>query len=257
MRVLILADVPGWIVDRCTDRMIAGMPAVQFEKGHYCCLHTDEILELARDVDLIHYQNWDIERHWPRILDAGRPVLMGVRSFRFPSYVREVAKRVNVHVVAPGLLKDFPQAEYVPDGIDDRFFAPLRVGYAGKDCKYKGVDLIEAACRLTGAVFAPAFDLPFEAMPDYYRSIDVLVCASQAEGFGTPVMEALAMGTPVISVRTGAAWDYRPLPVVWVDRTAAAIAAGLGEFQRPNLAEFRWSKVCARFEALYRRLCTT
>ena len=60
MRVLLLADVPGWIVDRCVDHMIAFMPGVEFVKGHYACMTTDEIVARAADCDLIHYGNWDI-----------------------------------------------------------------------------------------------------------------------------------------------------------------------------------------------------
>lgn len=40
-------------------------------------------------------------------------------------------------------------------------------------------------------------------MPDYYASIDVLVCVSKIEGTPNPVLEAMACGVPVISTDVG------------------------------------------------------
>jgi glycosyltransferase involved in cell wall biosynthesis len=44
-----------------------------------------------------------------------------------------------------------------------------------------------------------------EEMPDFYSKIDVYVCMSKTEGLCNPLMEAGAMGIPVISTRSGAA----------------------------------------------------
>lgn len=256
MRVLILADIPGWIVDRITDRMISEMPAIEWTKRHYACTETAEILRLAQDCDLIHYQNSDIGHHWPRLLDAGKPVLMSIRSHRYPAIAREAAKRCSVHVINRSLLNDFPGATYIPDGlmIEPQ---PLRVGFAGKPDRYKGFTIIQAACRTINAWFVPATgNLRPEQMTDYYRSIDVLVCASENEGFGTPIMECLALNKPVISTRCGSAWEAQ-LPVRWVDRTAESIQAALLEYwPARKLEEFRWPAVCRQFEALYQRIAS-
>ncbi len=40
--------------------------------------------------------------------------------------------------------------------------------------------------------------IPHEKMPGYYNQIDLYVCASLCEGTPNPVLEAMAMGTPVI-----------------------------------------------------------
>lgn len=44
---------------------------------------------------------------------------------------------------------------------------------------------------------------PFEEMPQYYRSIDVFICASINEGTPNTVLEAMACGLPVVSTRVG------------------------------------------------------
>jgi glycosyltransferase involved in cell wall biosynthesis len=49
--------------------------------------------------------------------------------------------------------------------------------------------------------------LPKEAMPSYYADIDVAVSTFPNEGFGLWVIEALAMGTPVVSVDEGGVRD--------------------------------------------------
>ena len=52
--------------------------------------------------------------------------------------------------------------------------------------------------RLTGDVIFTGF-ISDEDLPVFYNSADVFVFASSYEGFGLPVVEAMACGTPVIS----------------------------------------------------------
>ncbi len=53
---------------------------------------------------------------------------------------------------------------------------------------------------------------PKELMPDYYRSLDVYVCASLHEGTPNPVLEAMACGIPVLSTDVGIVRDaFGPL----------------------------------------------
>ena len=40
-------------------------------------------------------------------------------------------------------------------------------------------------------------------MPDYYNSIDVLVCASKNEGTPLTILEAMATGIPIVSTNVG------------------------------------------------------
>ncbi|MFO7634769.1 MAG: glycosyltransferase family 1 protein [Caldilinea sp.] len=53
------------------------------------------------------------------------------------------------------------------------------------------------ALELTDAVIFPGF-VPGDALPEWYAAAEVFLYPSLFEGFGLPVMEAMASGTPVI-----------------------------------------------------------
>jgi glycosyltransferase involved in cell wall biosynthesis len=257
MKVLLLSDVPdGWIVSRIADRMVAEMPDIQWERGHYCCMSTAEIVERAATsgCDLIHAMNWNFADHLPGALQADIPILVSVRSHRYPASFREAAKLVHVHAISRALQAEFPGSAYIPDGVMIEP-QPLRVGFAGKPGPYKGTHLIEAACKRIGARFLVAAAVPAADMVEFYEHIDVLCCASEAEGFGAPVMEALAMNKPVVSTRVGAAWEAHLPGVTWADRTVDGIASGLLTHWHSRYVErFTWARVCGEMRELYGRV---
>ncbi len=115
---------------------------------------------------------------------------------------------------------------------------------------------LSAAVRFTGSV-------SHEALIAYYRTADVLVCLSDHEGFGVPLLEAMHAGLPIVAYAAaavpetlGAAGLLLPTkaPVevaVAVARVvhdarlrAALIAAG-----RSRLADFALERTSARFLA--------
>jgi glycosyltransferase involved in cell wall biosynthesis len=257
MKILILADIPGWIVDRIVDRMIEGIDFT-FTKRFYTSITSQQLVEEANQHDLVHYGNWDLQYHL-NVLDQIRvPFLMSVRSFRYPPYVRDIANRpgMNIHVIHPELHDIFIGSHLIPDGIFDQFKPDhdFTVGFAGKPDTYKGFDLITRACSELGVKFKPAIgDIKPENMYEYYKSIDLLVCASYAEGFGMPVMECLAMNKPVITTDVGIA---KSLNVHKIDRTVDGIKLGIQKFYTVNqvLPKYSWQTVCEEFKKLYIRL---
>jgi len=251
-------------VDRIVQRMVEGIPH-DFTVRNYGSISSAKLLKLAREHDLVHYANWTIKHHrrvWDDLFQL--PFLLTVRSHRYPAYVKEVAARVScVHVVNPKLLEDFPEAVYIPTGIfeqfwDERFVVgsvARRGDYGGKNLEYKGIPLIERACAELGVEFRPAFgDMSPGDMVEYYRSLNVYVCASVAEGHSTCVMECLAMNVPVISTDAGppSAFD---LGVTKVERTVGSIKEAISKFYTaPKVAGHNWVDVCARFSELYERM---
>jgi glycosyltransferase involved in cell wall biosynthesis len=261
MRVLICPDIPGWIVERCCDNLVANLPQIAFTKRFYVGAETAELEVLAREHDLVYYANWgDCERHIPALAASGTPVLMSVRSHRYPAIVKQMAKQVAaVHVVNEALARDFPGSFYIPDGVGDQFFCKPRVGFVGMPDAYKGYGLVAEACRILDCPFIPATgQIPPGQMPEYYRSVDVVVCASVAEGFSTVMMEALAMGKLVVSTADGEpfhalgrGWDC-PRGFAWrATRSAQGIAQAIDRLWQRSMERYRWSNLAPEYEALF------
>lgn len=260
MKILILADEPSWVINRVTDEIIRIVPA-EFQKGYYQQMTTSEIIRMGNECDVVHYQNWNIQRHIGILEGLKVPLIVSCRSHRFPSNFIELSKnkKIHLHVITPQLLKIFPWATYIPNGIFGHFIPDKEfvVGFAGKPSKnkgfgldYKGFELIKQACKELGVVFKPALDLRPGQMLEYYRSIDLYVCASENEGHSTPVMECLAMNVPVITTDVGLA---STLNVHKVERNVESIKKGIERFCTHNQVEkYYWDNLKQDYYNFYK-----
>jgi glycosyltransferase involved in cell wall biosynthesis len=104
-----------------------------------------------------------------------------------------------------------------------------------------------------------------EELAALYRGARCLVFPSLYEGFGLPVLEAMACGTPVVTTRGGATEEVAGGAAVLVDaRDPASIAAGIGEADRrreelrrlglERARAFTWDRAADLVEALWREL---
>ena len=134
---------------------------------------------------------------------------------------------------------------YIPNGVDTELFhpKPVHVGWVGnkrdeRHLEYKGVPLIEKAVQLLnakGGHYRFTTDpshyprlIPQRELVGYYQSLDVLVCASKAEGCSNVVNEALACGVPVVSTSVGISPELEQKHrLVCVSRTVKGIAKGI------------------------------
>lgn len=162
----------------------------------------------------------------------GQPLDRVAASWRLPLHKIAVSRwlgdLVRAHVGGNAL-------DVVPHGIDPHWFeAPprgrheeLTVGFAYATQPHKGLALMLAAIAAAREHHAlrlvsygagrPRPALPADthylaspsdrALVGAYQSCDVWLFGSSREGFGLPVLEAMACRTPVIAVRAGAAPD--------------------------------------------------
>lgn len=259
MKILILPDGSNWIVDRDCQALVEHLPDIQFTIKPYNQISCDDFITEGNNHDLVHYYNWGIMGFKRVLPQLTKPLLLSVHSHRYNrNLTYKMYRRENtwLHVINQDLLKDFPNATYIPNGIFDQFVPDheFTVGFEGypekSGLEYKGFNLIEEACTRLGVKFKPALnDIPPEKMPDYYKSIDVYVCASIAEGFSTAVMECLAMNVPVVTTDTGVPRQFN---IVKVPRSVEGIMKGIKKFYTQDLIkDFRWDKVAPLYRKLY------
>ncbi len=115
------------------------------------------------------------------------------------------------------------------------------------------IDQAQAHCRALGIAGHVRFHVavPDDGLRRLYRDAALLVCPSAAEGFGLPVIEALACGTPVLSSgRTGLAELHCDGWIMPADLSSEpALAAGmLRAVDRPRGAPEAARRYAARFD---------
>ena len=141
------------------------------------------------------------------------------------------------------------------------------LGRVVEAARLAGVELRVVGARGWGGVDVPGWvgELPDTELARLYRSARCVVYASLYEGFGLPVLEAMASGTPAVTSRGTAMEEIAGGAAVLVDPLdAESIAAGIAEADarrdelvplgRARAAEFTWTRAADAVEALWRRL---
>lgn len=139
----------------------------------------------------------------------------------------------------------------------------------GKGWYYTTIFQLVETLNLTGHVYFPGY-VPQEELPLWYNAAALFTYPSHFEGFGLPVLEAMACGTPVITSTVSS------LPEVAGTEGAAclvdpadtgALAQAMAELMdqpdrrrsmavlgQQRAAEFRWEKTARETVAVYRKV---
>jgi glycosyltransferase involved in cell wall biosynthesis len=172
-------------------------------------------------------QGHEVHNHLPRHL-SGASYFLPLKKVTISSWLIDTMRD----------LYGDDEVALVPNAVDHNlFFAPERsrqqaptVGLMYSTASLKGVDIalraIEIARQARRDLRVVAFGTkrPAKHMPlpegtefhlnpqqsslrDIYAACDVFIAASRSEGFGLPILEAMACRTPVVATRTGCAED--------------------------------------------------
>ena len=249
--------------------------------------------QLAEQWDVIlvgdAYQRVRISR------ELWRKTIAGVRSFVdfglnpkiHASWIRRIRPYRTVGCLDPRTISTIahyrPRVLWTPPGVSSMFSPPLspevmpsgklRVGWAGNPAwggrlDVKRFRMVEDAVRRLGAraELKVARKLPRKGMPDFYRSLDVLVVTSRSETGPLPLLEALCCGIPVVTTDVGLApihvrhgvngwfYDGTPLGLRWILGKLAAepktiFAAKLAASRPAPL--MRWPDVLPYWETFF------
>jgi len=229
--------------------------------------------------DMAVLRHPEVFRRWHRT--TARAALEGVRSAAAVVAVSQFTKGETVELlnVPPERVRVIPngvEPVFTPEGPAADGDYVLAVGTLEprknldrvvEAATRAGVDLRVVGARGWGGVDVPGWigRVPDEELARLYRGARCVVYASLYEGFGLPVLEAMASGTPVV---TSAGTSLRELgagAAVLVDPTDVdAIAAGIVEAERrrgelvplglERARGFSWERTADAVEALWREL---
>lgn len=205
--VNIVTSDRGWILEKLAREIADRLPYVRFGDGPdpsagiqyyvtYSCRH-----RRLSPVEVAYFAHLEPE---------------GEARQRFFDTAREVEHCVCHARLYEGMLRDcgIESVTTISPGVDlERFRPKLRIGVVGRTYHTgrKGEALVAAVQDIpeiewsfTGEGWpGPALDLPAEALPDYYRSLDYVLVPALYEGGPMCVVEALATGTEVIAPAIG------------------------------------------------------
>ena len=298
--VLCVVDRPHWAHDRKTDALAKALGGTYEIAKSYQAEVSAADLERADCVLLYYWLQAERLTHLREALLRVRDrLVIGICShyeldgaWREPGLAtleelpRAVFANNRLLIDELGPLLSRP-VYYTPNGVDTGFFRPamepatpvrsLRVGWAGslanQTAEHRGVHefIAPAVAAVEGAELHLAVREERwrnqEEMLDFYRSLDVYVCASRSEGTPNPALEAAACGLPVITTRVG------NMPELirdgengfFIERNAADIAEKLrwlrddpklrerlGSANRAAVEAWDWRHQAARYDAMFK-----
>ena len=174
---------------------------------------------------------------------------------RFVLFVGTLEPRKNLVT----LVEAFSRTRAVRQGM--RLFVA-----GGKGWYYQEVFRRVEELGLTQAVHFPGF-VPDAELPLWYNAASVLVFPSEHEGFGLPVLESMACGTPVIAANTSslpevvgqAAFLYESTDLAQlIDHIANVLddpylMVKMQEMGRDQASKFSWQKAGQDMAAVYEK----
>jgi len=234
-KILLVYDISGWIFYRHCEE-------IKKRLSHKYLIdmvsHNNDIYVLSEKYDLVYVldpmpikyppQNKTImglRAEWFHTLNKNGPIGTYENGFHCASLknkccILHVVNKRQLELFKP-IVTDKPLL-LVQHGVDETCFDKslynnnvrdeFVVGISGRvdSPNKKGFEIVNSVCNNMGikyitTKFRGGVKLTKKEMPSFYREMDVYICMSETEGLCNTIMEAGAMGIPVISTRSGAA----------------------------------------------------
>lgn len=223
-KLLFCADRPGWAFDLTARSLATHLPGVD---ASFAYMNERTGLELA-GVDVAHVFFWGERWHRRFIPGAStRPALIKeISSHRWehealygPHSAAEAVRRhmwdADLLAATSTRLSDafvgaHPRVRHYPLGVDPDLFrpaglrsGPMRIGWVGnpRDAMKRFDEIVKPLVRSHGVMVAS--DLSRDRLADFYRSLDVILVTSLAEGTPLPLIEGMACGAFFVATDVG------------------------------------------------------
>ena len=226
-------------------REIRKLPLAYLWREAWSALKRPTLERVLGAFDVFHLSDW---LHVPQRAGVRALTIYDLAPLRFPAWSHPRTRRLHGRTYAEAKRADvvFAISEYTARDVRERLGVPrVHVAYPGVDARFTpdgaradGEYVLAIGTREPRKNLDVLDDLgvrvieyvPDEELPRLYRGASVFVFPSQFEGFGMPVVEAMACGTPVVCSRHDSLDEAAGDAAVRVDPDdAPAIARGIDE----------------------------
>jgi hypothetical protein len=202
MKINIVTEVkPGWVLRRLAEELCEELPN---------CTTSESDADLSADVNI--YFNHALFKHKTKGIDI---VWCTHLEEGYEESWNQIAEEADyILVQSKQQFNNLPKEKtFIMNSWVDKQFVKEEIvfGLVGREygSKRKRYHWIEKLNNIPRAKFLFTGGItPFEELPQFYKKIDYLLITSKYEGGPLPVIEAIAMGVPVISTNVGYAWEF-------------------------------------------------